>query len=180
MIAPQTLFGLSMERRHDRRLFVLGYATFLALFIVLGVVWNEGFLFGGMLQSVLLAGVLGGIRPGGPVKRFSGKETAGDDLTVTTASFPVQTLNLDHRLPDAGKKIALDERETGERDRAHYTAFRLLRWIAMPVCTLLALALHDLPRVAERYGPAVLWALLMLILSLPQTVILWTEPDDPA
>lgn len=177
MIAEQTLFGLNMGQRKDRRVFVLGYCTFLLAFVALGVLWNQGFLFGGVLQSVVLAGVLGGIRGGGPVRPFSGRQREAGDFTVTTANFPVQTLNLEHRLPTSEQLVRLDERERSERDEAHFVAFRLLRYTAGPLCLALALLLYDLPRLAIRFGPAMLWTVLMLILSLPQLVILWTEPD---
>ena len=177
MITSQDIFGLSTERRHDRRLLVLGFCTFMLLFLLLGLLWNQGFLFGNLAGTILIAGGLGGIRGGGPVKRFNGRETPGDDLTTTTASFPVQTLNLEGQLPAADKVIVLDERETGERDHAHFVAFRLLRWIAAPICIVLAAACLANPKAAGRYAPAVLWVLLLLLLSLPQLVLLWTEPD---
>jgi hypothetical protein len=111
------------------------------------------------------------------VKAFSGHQRDAGDFTVTTATFPVQSLNLEHRLPTAEKRDHLDERERSERDEAHYVAFKLLRYTAGPLCLGLALLLYDLPRLAVRFGPAMLWTVLMLILSLPQLVILWTEPD---
>lgn len=177
MIAAQTLFGLNMAQRRARRIFVLGYCALLLVFLALGTVWNRGFLFCGAFQSVLLAGVLGGIRGGGPVKPFSGRQREPGDFTVTTASFPVQALNLEQRLPTAAQLVRLDERERSERDEAHFTAFRLLRYLAGPLCLVLILLLYDLPKVATRIGPAILWTVLMLILSLPQLVILWSEPD---
>lgn len=177
MIAAQTIFGLSTERRHDRRVLVVGYCGFMLVFLLLGLVWTRGFLFGNLAGTFLIAGGLGGIRGGGPVKRFSGREIAADDLTTTTASFPVQVLNLEGQLPAADKAVMLDERETGERDRAHFTAFRMLRWVVLPLCVLLGLLLEVNPHLAHIYGPAVLWVIALLVLSLPQLVLLWTEPD---
>ena len=128
MIADQMLFGLNMERRQDRRILVLGYCGFTLAFLILGLLWNRGLLFGNLAGTLLIGGGLGGIRGGGPVKKFNGREIPSDDLSTTTASFPVQTLNLQGQLPRADQIVHLDERETTERDRAHFTAFRLLRW----------------------------------------------------
>lgn len=178
MIAEQQdFFGLNLATRHDRRLFVLGYCGVFFLLILLGVLWNPYVFLGGMMQSVALAAGLGGLRNGGPVKSFSGRQRAVGDLSATTASFPVQTLNLESQLPTGKEMVRLDERETTERDRAHFMAFRLLRFTAAPLCLLLTLALYDSPHLAVVYGPGVLWTVIMLMLTLPQLVILWTEPD---
>lgn len=178
MIAErQDFFGMNLETRHDRRVFVLGYCGLFLLLILLGVFWNHYVFLGGMLQSVALASGLGGLGSGGPVKSFSGRQRAVGDLSATTASFPVQTLNLESQLPTGKEMVTLDERETTERDRAHFAAFRLLRFTAAPLCLLLTLALYEVPRLTVTYAPAVLWTVIMLVLTLPQLVILWTEPD---
>lgn len=176
MIADQEFLGLKMERRHDRRVFVLGFCAFMCAFLFLGLWWTRGLLFGNLAATVILAGSLGGIRGGGPVKRFNGRDTPADP-TVTDAEFPVQTLNLQNQLAPADGAVHLDERETTERDRAHFLAFRVLRWSAAPLCILLGTGAMLNPKVAMTYVPAFLWLLLITILSLPQLVLLWTEPD---
>jgi hypothetical protein len=71
----------------------------------------------------------------------------------------------------------LDERETDERDHVHYVAYTLARWLALFLFVLYGLlgAIH-VPWFGH-VGPFFFLLLTLVLWSLPQTLILWTEPD---
>jgi hypothetical protein len=71
----------------------------------------------------------------------------------------------------------LDEREAGLRDRAHFGAFNILRGLLVALL-LLEGFMPDQPAqlVASSRGDLFFW-LVVISYSLPQTLILWTEPD---
>lgn len=77
-----------------------------------------------------------------------------------------------------GIRIVLDEQDRAARDRAHYLAYRTFNWIIL----LLAIAVTDwvirLP-YQQRSDAILLIAAVAIVLhfSLPQTILLWTEPD---
>jgi hypothetical protein len=79
-----------------------------------------------------------------------------------------------------------DEREMHRRDRAHYLAYRFLAngFVAAlfacyfrgpnPITPHLPLALRDL---LIQLPSTILWATGILYFTLPQAILLWTEPD---
>ena len=71
----------------------------------------------------------------------------------------------------------LDEREMNERDRVHFVAYTLARWIALFLFAAYALlgAIHV--SWFSQLGPFFFFLLTLVLWSLPQTLILWTEPD---
>ncbi len=72
---------------------------------------------------------------------------------------------------------AWDEREAGALQRYQGKAYSLLTPIALPA--LLVLFALDTPK-ATRYAflrEPLLWFLLIVLWSLPQSLILWHEPD---
>ena len=71
----------------------------------------------------------------------------------------------------------LDERELGLHERMHTKAYYILQ-ILIPVCVLLVtpLEVHRYAWMAFVRIPA-LWLLSLLVTSLPDAMILWTEPD---
>jgi hypothetical protein len=76
-----------------------------------------------------------------------------------------------------GQDASLDERETGERDRIHFLAYRIACVLAM-ILALILFVLNDYEFAwMSRVAPVFLFALTIILLGLPQTLILWTEPD---
>jgi hypothetical protein len=94
----------------------------------------------------------------------------------------VQTLNLEGRKPfDDGMSFRpLDERERLQRDFAHYMAYRILRWSFGVACVAYWLSLSWGEAWIGSKSPILAGISLVYILSLPQAVLLWTEPDQPA
>lgn len=109
----------------------------------------------------IISVALGGVKSGGPVRPFSHFYRTWSGFLARTAS-PV------------------DERDIRVRDHAHYSAFSFMRAAGF-LCTLLLVAVF----VLRRQWLVPLMAFLLypayaLIMSLPQAIILWTEPDMDA
>jgi hypothetical protein len=77
--------------------------------------------------------------------------------------------------------LQTDERENGRRDRAHYLAYR-----ALSLSTYVVFALFAIVRNGPVFGTSGLpfdfalmaaLAVAMLAMTLPQAILLWTEPD---
>jgi hypothetical protein len=132
---------------------------------------DMGLLF--MIQTFLfLPALLGGVRGGGLVKPFRGVH-----WVPMQEGGGVQTLLRPANGPAILQDISLDERETHERDRVHFNAYTVARWFALLLFVIYGLlgAMH----VAwfSRVGPFFLFLLTLTLWSLPQSIILWTEPD---
>jgi hypothetical protein len=122
---------------------------------------------------------LGGYNTGGLIKPFSGKaprrtEMPPPFLLLALRVYPTLGVENDFRS---------DERELGQRDRAHYQAYQLLVMV-LAVLWLLSgwRAFH--PRMVEWmaggvdlviYG--VVLGAIVAALTLPQAILLWTERD---
>jgi hypothetical protein len=133
------------------------------------LLWKQRFLPSAVLiQTFTLGGFFGGIRGGGVIKPYS-------EQTPVPGQSGVQQLNLSG-ISHFDMPQMLDERERHERDHAHYTAYRILRWsicgLALACFGGIALA----PEFFANNAPNLLWGLCVYVLSLPQAVILWTEP----
>jgi hypothetical protein len=124
-------------------------------------------------QILTFGGLLGGIKIGGPVKPYSGDATRGADFGR------LQTLNLEGRKPfdDGTIFTPLDERERTERDLAHYRAYRILVLSLVIACVVYWISLNWSYAWLSTKGPVLTWILLVYVLSLPQSVLLWTEPE---
>ena len=182
MRAELALFGMrfNMSRRARRRALVaLIYAAFAALMAASWFLdrWRMSgtyFLFNFALLVSWV--VLGGYYPGGLLRPFDGYVRRRKAAEPSTALM----LNGGPAAP-AVRESLNDERELRERDRAHYTAFR---WFAIAFLFLSLLAnpylvgwLHlTADRILDLLHGGLLVA-LMLGLSLPQAILLWTEPD---
>lgn len=173
------LFFIPIRTRRSRRILVVGYYFFFAAFAAL-FLWMKGINHYAVLLpfAYLCAPLLGGLIAGGPVRLFSqwqrnaivGKERRGDP-TRGLSGYAASPAIIDR----------LDEHDIARRDRAHYLAYSALRWPAI------AAALFGMMFVLDRPPEAIAHILLILsvpfavlFFSLPQTILLWTEPDlDP-
>ncbi len=162
MSRTPTIFGISMSARKRRRLLVLfcyaiwGLLMLSALFsrseparFLLPLANTYAFLF-------IVFGVF--YRLAGDIV-FPMEDQAPISLGLSRKSFP------------NGKK--LDERQVAIRNAAYYKAYRLIVAfvLLMPII---------LPVASNRMLLATIISLMMaLLFSLPQAIILWTEPDMP-
>lgn len=175
MIQRTSFLGIPLRTQRNRRALVLAYYGVLfglaSIPLALGKVMPPIFL----MQTLTLGGLLGGISAfGGPVKNYAGRPGIEGPEPST-----LQDLNLSGR-PRFSALKPLDEREKNERDYAHFRAF----YILCAVLTLFTLAVYfeaeARPAFLVHNLPTLLWLLLVFAFSLPQSVILWTEPEPVA
>jgi hypothetical protein len=189
MNAELFLFGkrIDMARRSRRRLLVvLVYAGLTAL---LTVMWSFNhqhgvFLWIAIAPIFVNRFLLGGGAPGGLVKPFH----CGENYSYKSESSLDDLLRWGfHRSPNIAKDtFRNDERELRQRDGAHFRASRIIS-VAFGV---LILAMYDriemrdlfpslpIPSDMTLYGLAMItWVLFE---TLPQCILLWTEPDMEA
>ena len=171
-MAPQT---------HRRALVVLIYAALAALMAALFFAdrWRTtGYylVFATFLVNRLF---LGGYNFGGLIKPFSGKPPRSPD---GPPPFVLLALRVYHPEP-AENEYRSDERELQQRDRAHYNAYQ---WIASTLVVLWLLAgwntfrphlLAWIPVSPSLLIYGIVLAAIVVALTLPQAILLWTEPD---
>ena len=176
MVQQTKFWGMPLKTRRQRRMLAVGYYV---LFVAMAA---AEFRLGPkswpvMIQAAfVMAILLGGISYEGPVKAY-------ERLTVPLDQDGPQTLNLSGRRENRWW-TPLDERERMERNQAHYTAYRILRWTVGLGAGAYVLSLNwtyaggrwDLGKQL----PVLVWMLVVYVLSLPQAVALWTEPQGPA
>jgi hypothetical protein len=122
---------------------------------------------------------LGGFAFGGLIKPFSGKPPRRSE-----APPPFLLLALRVYQPEPNEnQYRNDEREIDQRNRAVYKAYQALM-IAVLAVWLLMNFRTNIPRLLERLSipiDSLLYGLttaaIMLALTLPQAILLWTEPD---
>jgi hypothetical protein len=171
----------NMSRRASRRtLVVLIYAAFAALMAASWFLdhWRMSGMYFLFSYALLVSWfVLGGYTGAGLVRPFGAKATQGK-----AEPPPGQLLQLEVNASSPKKPESLeDEREGRRRDHAHYQAFQCFAIALLFLCILanprLVGWLHlTADRILDLLHGGLL-AALMLALSLPQAILLWTEPD---
>ena len=93
-----------------------------------------------------------------------------------------QMTNLDLS-PGRRDRSGLDERERALSNWAHYEAFRVLAFCSFFVWLFAYVAVPELlvlnPPIVIRVFEGISMALLVLAFTLPQAILLWTQPDVP-
>ena len=175
MITETSFFGLPLRTPAQRRLLVVLYYALLLVVVSFGFAYNKRLPIALGIQTFVFGGLLGGIRAGGPVKAYTephfGPEGEGDTRPIVLGLNAARERVLGPRY-----WTPLDERETGQRDRAHFVAYRLLIWIFCIAAAAYWCAWAWLPERMEHEAPLLVWLLLVVTVSLPQAVLLWTEP----
>jgi hypothetical protein len=152
------LLFIPVETQRSRRILVVGYYLFFIAFAAV-LLWFRGpAKYDRLLPlTFYLATALGGLSFSGPVRLFS-----------------VWQRNL-HSAPRLDR---LDEHDIAVRDRAHYLAYSVLRWPAIVAALFGGIFLMDM--TPAQFGRILVIAsvpVAALFFSLPQAIILWTEPD---
>ena len=163
MLRTPLILGVSMVRRENRRLLVaITYATLLVLVLALNAfrAWNQGMnVSTWLLLAVVLVsrGVFGSlVKPTLLMRQW--------DETISLGLAPMR-----HRGEDE-----LDERELAVRNAAYFQAYRVLALYSFLFVPFLLSG-----AIGSRVLPLIAMPLLVLALTLPQAVVLWTEPDVP-
>jgi hypothetical protein len=178
MIEHTSFLGLPLRTASQRRLLVVLYNGILAALAIIGFCRGKGLAGPLLAQTFVLGGLLGGIRAGGPVKPFT--ETRNPLAGGLLEEAPI-TLGLNAASPGwrPFSWTPLDERERVQRDRAHYCAYRILLWILLATMLPYSLAMIRPSGWLTHESSLIVWLLLIVALSLPQSVLLWTEPNEP-
>ncbi len=122
---------------------------------------------------------LGGQTTGGLIKPFSGK---GPRSSPRAPSLLALGLRLYDPRPEE-RVYENDERELRQRDRVHYWAYQALVVALLGIWLLTSLKINA-PRLAGllhvsagRLLYGLVLATIIVSVTLPQAILLWTEPD---
>lgn len=180
-----SLPGFHLARRRTRRWIVAAYwayALFLAVALAAHQVHHQGLsalsVYWMFFLLLILTPFLGGVRVGGLVKSF------GKVRFVPLQERPeIQPLLSPPKLVDGQldeRDFRLDERETVSRDHCHFLAYTWIRWGSLALLALYCgLGLWQ-PATLALCGPIFLYLLTLTLWSLPQSLLLWSEPDMEA
>ena len=81
--------------------------------------------------------------------------------------------------PGSPEMEEIDERELAVRNLAHLQAFRIIHLYSVLVVIVLFIWHEVSPSTIFRCAAIALLLLALLSFTLPQAIILWTEPDVP-
>jgi hypothetical protein len=188
MNAELMIFGCRMSMAQQRRrrvLLVSMYACFAALMAVLWYLTHWRGTGSYVIWAAILACryFLGGYYTGGLIKPFNGKAPQRQ----WEMPSPLLALKLRVYLPvlaaDSEAAYRNDERELHQRDRAHYLAYQALGVVTCVPMLLASLhivrasLLGWIPIAADELYYGLTLVAVVLFLTLPQSILLWTEPD---
>jgi len=163
MIDTENSLKIPVGRRSVRRILVVLYWLLMAICATKLLVNARHPDIGWQLaiqMMVVLTGSLGGIKPGGLVKGFGRTESESVELRLNKKSL-----------------IGIDERESAAVNRVHRIAYRAAMFSALG----LLLATSFLCAAHPEWALPLLFSSLILLTvelwSLPQSILLWTEPD---
>lgn len=176
MINRQSFLGIPMAQRGVRRRFVVSYWAVVVLLLSVLAVWGKGQGAGSVYLSSFylfvfgLTKYLGGVSRHGLVRMFMRSHQEKPDYSFMTPEDIAER-------KASEREALLDERDLELQNSAHFNAFDFVRKNAFWVMMLLLVL--DSPRLAAWafLRMPILWLLLIMIESLPQTMILWAEPD---
>jgi hypothetical protein len=181
MIAKESYLGISLATRRNRRMLVVGYWLIVALAATVAPGW---FRYIGNLATRSVPGLifaictgagvgwlltaLGGMGGKGPVSNFEPPETSWTQLWRVARGWRGRK--------GPSELTALDERDIRLCNAAHYEAYKAVRLIALVVPILIILFGTILRRHLWLASSAIL-VLVLVVFNLPQSLILWWEPD---
>ena len=179
MNAPRKfLLFIPAETQRSRRVIVIAYYLVFIAFAI-WLLWLRG---AGRYASLLpltwfWASMLGGLSFTGPVRLFSPwqRKFADGSAWGIDPGRPHPYLKDRPLLHPIG---CLDEHDIAIRDRAHYLAYSTLRWPAIGAALFAPLFLmHSSSEQVAHILFLISVPVAALFFSLPQAIILWTEPD---
>jgi len=172
------LLFIPVETQRSRRALVVGYYLFFLVFAIVVVSLRGPQKYDHLLPlSFYLATLLGGLTFTGPVRLFSHWQRG-------LRAHPNRPADASLGLHSAAVRPApaldrLDEHDIALRDRAHYLAYSALRWPAI-LAAMFGFIFFVMDATPAQMGRVLLIASVpfaVLFFSLPQAIILWTDPD---
>lgn len=167
MSRTPTIFGISMASKTKRRWLVLVCYVVLCASILLA--FSSKSMATRFALTVIMNMVFGSIQ------FVIFYKLAKDTVLPLQQDFGTVSLGLSRNLFSNTKK--LDEREVAIRNAAYYRAYRI---IVIALLLLMPIALKFLMTpINEGILALYMCSFLVVALTLPQAIILWTEPDLP-
>jgi hypothetical protein len=186
MRAELLLMGKRIDmsvRRRRRKLVVFIYA---AIAVVMTATWLQDHWHGTgsyVLYAALFACYmfLGGVNSyGGLVKPFNNKRPKTYD---GPQPFVLLKLRTYLPIPGVGSDYLNDERELHQRGYAHYRAYQVVGLAAVLILSVALFRMQNpewfrwIPMSPGAMYYGLLLIVVVLVLTLPQAILLWTEPD---
>lgn len=175
------VLGLSLETRSARRRLVVAVYAILAALIA-GAWFIDQFHTSAkyVYFAAFFVGyfIFGGTGPYGLIKPFTGK---GPRNRPMPSSLVELQLALTGALQPEDSQFRNDERELHLRDRAHYRAYQVVFVLFAPIWLITLWTPRIISPSLEIHLVLLLaTAAILAAITLPQALILWTEPDmDP-
>jgi len=160
MLVDRRIFGFSMNRRRNRRWLVVSLCICIAALCVM-VFLNR---VSGMAMFLTIIVVINPFVFGEFM--FWGKKRGGILKPFEPTFEPTS-------------EQANDERELGARDLAHFHAYRRITMLLVCIAVLPEYLSRKHVSLAELLPltQKLLWVLVAIALTLPQAMLLWSEPD---
>jgi len=190
MINRRIYLGIPMSSRRNRRALVAGYWSVSVLLLICATIlffddprflehWWMAITIG-LLVGLMLC-FLGGGAQLGPVADFDGDPKPPPRWALIEAADRL-IYRWKHGEAEQPLELNLDERDRRLRDHAHYRAYRILRMIlqAAIIAGVLLFTRPDAWTLLRRYNFVLVpfsFLLILLLWNLPQSIILWNEPD---
>jgi hypothetical protein len=172
---------INMAARSRRRWLVAAIYAVLAVLMAAGWFldhWRETGCYMFFATLFINRLFLGGYYFGGLVKPFNGKASRRaegiSDLQLLLRIYRPEPVDSEYRN---------DEREIDQRGRAHYLAYQvltcafLLLWVISSWKTFRPSLLAWLPVSADLLLDGLILVAILTALTLPQAILLWSEPD---
>ena len=186
MKAELILFGKSLDmtlQSSRRKLVAMIYVGLAALMICLWFVdhWHVSGVYLVFVTVLVNRTFLGGYYFGGLVKPFNGKPPSNSDAPPLLLMLKLRMYR--PVLEPEDRVYRNDERELHQRDRAHYQAYRvavialLVSWLVVDMKLYAARLLAWVPVSPDLLLFGLLLATVVTAFTLPQAILLWTEPD---
>lgn len=185
MRAELVLLGrrFDMAPRARRRALVIAIYAVLGIFIA--VLWYSTHLRG-LGSYIIFAAIfacryfLGGYSRGGLIKPFQYSAPRNDQMTPPLLALKLHLYKPVLQADDRGSRN--DEREVHQRDHAHYLAYQAVSVVILIIVLIASLRLSRLNLIPVSIAPDELYyglglIAIVLLVTLPQVILLWTEPD---
>jgi len=173
------VLGFSMETRSARRLLIVAVYAILAALLAAGWFLDQLHVTGPWLYyAAFFVGyfILGGVGPYGLIKPFTGKGPRNQPMPSCLVELQLAVTGAIE--PASPSLYRNDERELQLRDRAHYRAYQVVLMLFAPIWLLSLWTPHLIsPALLPHLVLLLATAGVILSITLPQALILWTEPD---